>query len=67
MNMVTCDEPNVRSNSRYSINETCVLLGITRKTLAKYTRDGLIQCGFKPDLRKFYTGVAILKFWRAAM
>lgn len=65
--MVTCDEPNVRSNSRYSINETCALLGITRKTLAKYTRDGLIQCGFKPDLRKFYTGVEILKFWRAAM
>ena len=65
---MTCDEPNVRSNSRYSINQTCELLGITRKTLAKYTQEGLIQCGFKPvTLRKFYTGISILQFWRAAM
>ena len=34
---VTSNEPKVIATSRYSINETCELLGITRKTLQKYT------------------------------
>jgi DNA-binding transcriptional MerR regulator len=64
--MITCDEPQVTANSRYSIGQTCSILCISRKTLAKYTNAGLIQCGYrKPTLRKFYTGVDILRFWRA--
>lgn len=66
--MVTCDEPKVLATSRYSINETCAILCITRKTLEKYTKQGLIHCGYKPKtLRKFYTGLSIMKFWRAAV
>ena len=65
---VTSNKPEVLSTSRYSINETCAILGITRKTLAKYTTAGLIECGFrKATLQKFYTGIAILKFWMAAV
>ena len=65
---VTSNKPEVIATSRYSINETCAILGITRKTLAKYTTAGQIECGFrKATLRKFYTGLSILKFWMAAV
>lgn len=65
---VTSTKPEVIATSRYSINETCAILGITRKTLAKYTTAGMIECGFrKTTLRKFYTGLSILKFWMAAI
>ena len=66
--MITCNEPVVTATSRYSINETCSILCISRKTLAKYTKDGLIHCDFRPQsLRKFYTGLSIMKFWRASV
>ena len=56
------------SRIRLRINETCAILGITRKTLAKYTTAGLIECGFrKATLQKFYTGISILKFWQQAV
>lgn len=65
---VTSNKPEVVATSRYSIKETCALLGITRKTLAKYTTAGLIECGFrKATLQKFYTGISILKFWQQAV
>lgn len=65
---VTSNEPKVIATSRYSINETCELLGITRKTLQKYTMFGLIKCGLrKATMKKFYTGLEIMKFWRTAV
>ncbi len=65
---VTCNEPKVTATSRYSVNETCELLGITRKTLLKYTTCGLIKCGYrKATMRKFYTGLDIMRFWMAAV
>ena len=66
--IMTSDEPIVNATSRYSVNETCALLGISRKTLKKYTDLALIDCGFrKATLRKYYTGLAIMKFWRASV
>lgn len=65
---VTSNEPKVNAASRYSINETCKLLGISRKTLQKYTEYGMIRCGFrKATMKKFYTGLSITEFWRAAV
>ena len=49
---VTSNEPKVIATSRYSINETCELLGITRKTLQKYTMFGLIKCGLRKATMK---------------
>lgn len=34
--MVT-EQPNVQPNSRYTVTETCKLLGIHRNSLLKYT------------------------------
>lgn len=66
--MITSIEPNVSDSGRYSVMETCAVLGIHRNSLRKYTEMGLIKCGFrKLKARKFYTGREILKFWRAQL
>ena len=66
--MVTSSEPRVMPNNRYSIKETCAILTISRKTLAKYTKTGMIDCGFRPtNQQKFYTGASIVKFWKSAL
>lgn len=63
--MITSTEPRVSANGRYSINETCNLLGIHRNTLLRYTEQGIIKCGIRRStMRKFYSGMEILKFWK---
>ena len=60
------DAPSVRPAGRYSVGETAALLGIHRNTLRRYTDAGSIRCSFgKHTLRKYYTGVEILRFWNA--
>ena len=41
--MVTGEEPKVKPNRRYTINETCALLDIHRNTLRAYVRAGYIK------------------------
>ena len=66
--MITAIEPKVAETGRYSITETCNVLGIHRNSLRKYTDQGFIKCGFrKVTARKFYTGSEILRFWRAQL
>lgn len=61
--MVT-EQPNVFANSRYSVTETCKILGIHRNTLRRYTEKGKIKLGVrKSTARKFYLGSDILNFW----
>ena len=55
--------PSADPKGKYSISETCRLLGIHRHTLRKYTDEGLIKCGYGEFFRKFYTGMEILKLW----
>ena len=55
---------NVSPNSRYSIMETCKILGIHRNTLRKYTLLGCIKFGVRKSTgRRFYLGSEIMKFW----
>ena len=61
-------EPNVTKTGRYSISETCKLLGIHRHTLRSYTNRGCIHCAFRRSTtRKYYSGNEILRFWRAQL
>ncbi len=58
-------EPNVQPNSRYTVTETCKLLGIHRNSLRKYTEAGRILAGVrKSTARKFYLGSEIINFWK---
>lgn len=66
--MITSVEPNVAANGRYTVGQTCAVLGIHRNTLQKYTEAGLIKCGFRRETaRKFYVGSEIVRFWRAQL
>jgi len=66
--MITSQRPDITLTGRYSVSETCTILGIHRNTLSSYTNTGHIKCGFrKMNGRKFYLGSEILKFWEAQM
>lgn len=61
-------EPKVAESGRYTVTQTCNVLGIHRNTLQKYTLGGRIKCGFRREsARKFYKGSEILRFWRAQL
>ncbi len=64
---MTPERPKVVLDGRYSINETCNILGICRDTLYKYTHiTGDIKCSYTirgGRERKFYYGKDILRFW----
>jgi len=65
--MVTL-QPQAHPAGRYTVNETCKLLGIHRNTLRKYTEAGEIRCDIrKGTWQKFYTGLEILRFWNAVL
>lgn len=65
--MVT-DQPQVKPASRYSIGQTCTVLGIHRNTLLNHTKKGHITCHYrKATGQKFYTGQEITKFWYMSM
>jgi len=66
--MITRQKPDVNPAGRYSINETRALLGIARSTLAVWTAKGYIECRYhKVGMRKYYTGLEILKCWNLVM
>lgn len=66
--MITSTEPAIAPTGKYSIPETCKLLGIHRNTLRLYTQAGKIKCGFRRATgRKFYTGREILRFWKTEL
>ena len=60
-------QPKTSPSGRYSVNETCQLLGIHRNTLRRYTEQGDIVCGYRGNMKKFYTGLEIVRFWRNAL
>ena len=65
---MTTDEPKVNATSRYTITQTCAILGIHRNTLLKYTTLGVIRQGVRrATARKFYTGSEIMRFWKSQL
>lgn len=66
--MITNDQPNVKPASRYSVTQTCAILGIHRNTLLNHTKAGHIKAHyFKATGRKFYLGQDITKFWMMSL
>lgn len=65
---MTPTRPNVYENGKYSVSETCQILGIHRNTLASYTSKGAIKCTFRRvNARKVYSGAQILALWGATL
>lgn len=64
------EEPKVPPTARYSIGEAARILGVHRNTLRRHTNTGPtgINCEHrKYNGRKFYTGLEIVKFWKASI
>lgn len=65
---MVAEAPKLNVAGRYTISQTCVLLGIHRNSLRKYTSLGLIKQSFrKSTSAAFYKGTDILKFWAQEM
>lgn len=66
--MMTPIEPTVNVASRYSVGEAAKILGVHRNSILNYTKAGLLKCGVrKATKKKFYTGLELIKFWRASI
>lgn len=64
------EQPDVSPTARYTIAEAAAILGMHRNTLRRHTNNGVfgIECHIrKCNGRKYYTGLDIIKFWRASM
>lgn len=65
---MTAIEPQVNLSARYSVNETCALLGICRSSLYNYEAKGRLKSGMRRNTtKKFFKGADILAFWKAQM
>lgn len=66
---LTVKKPVCDPEARYSITQTCELLGIHRDTLRDYTdKKYLIKCGLRRlgnKVKKYYLGSEILRFWQS--
>lgn len=63
---MTALEPKASDTGRYSKTEAAGLLGVSIKTLDRYTASGMIKCGYRrANGRRFYTGKEIKRFWLA--
>lgn len=62
--MITSVEPQVNPTERYTISQTCILLGIHRNTLRSYVNAGYIKSIQKIHGQRF-KGTEILRFWNS--
>lgn len=65
---MTNEEPNVADAGRYTITETCKVLGIHRNTLRRWLQAGKMKVKFRRiDNRKVIDGAEIKRAWRVAL
>ena len=58
-------EPNVIDEHRYSLKETAYYLGVSRQTLYRWQRRGLLNVErYKVNGNVFVTGKEIKRVWR---
>lgn len=61
---MTATQPKVSPMGRYSAADTCGLLGISRSTLTRYCKRGLLKPRYrKANIRPYYYGHEILSLW----
>ena len=61
---MTNEQPQLSPAGRYSTKEACRALGISRSTLARYCKKGLLRPRYlKANFRPYFTGYEIVKLW----
>lgn len=62
------NEPKVEAVGRYDTKRTCKELGISRSTLERYRKAGLLKPKYhKANMRPYYVGADVLKLWHLMM
>lgn len=65
---MTNEEPKVADAGRYTMTETCNVLGIHRNTLRRCLQAGKMKVKFRRiDNRKVIEGAEIKRAWRVAL
>lgn len=65
---MVAEQPIVSPTARYNTKQTFLLLGISRSTLHRATEAGRIRCGYrKADMKRFYKGSEITRYWLQEM
>lgn len=65
---MTNEEPKVADAGRYTMTETCKVLGIHRNTLRRWLQAGKMKVKFRRiDKRKVIEGAEIKRAWRVAL
>ena len=65
---MTNEEPKVSDAGRYTMTETCKVLGIHRNTLRRWLQAGKMKFKFRRiDNRNVIEGSEIKKAWRVAL
>jgi predicted site-specific integrase-resolvase len=60
--------PHIAADGRYSQKQAAQLLGVHRNTLAAASAAGHIKFGIRrSNMRKFYLGSEIVRFWRSQL
>lgn len=64
--MITATEPQVTLNGRYSTTETAAALGVSSRTIHRWTEAGMMRCGYRRcNGKRFYFGSEIIRIWQA--
>ena len=65
---MTNEEPKVADAGRYTMTETCKVLGIHRNTLRRWLQAGKMKVKFRRiDNRKVIESAEIKRAWRVAL
>ena len=65
---MTNEEPKVADAGRYTMTETCKVLGIHRNTLRRWLQAGKMKVKFRRiDNRKVIDSAEIKRAWRVAL
>jgi predicted site-specific integrase-resolvase len=63
---MTATQPQVEATGRYSISDTAIKLGVSKRTIERYITAGKIKAQYrKANSKPFVTGLEIVKAWQA--
>lgn len=61
---MTATQPEVMPTGRYSVGDTAKLLDVSKRTVYRYIKDGLMKPQYrKVNSKPFVTGLEIVKVW----
>lgn len=61
---MTCEQPNVTLNGRYSVREAAAIMGTSVRAIYKWIEGGLLMASVRrTNGRMFIYGRELIRFW----